>query len=216
MAGTLYMHVCEQEWSEAATLLPTLTDEQVHEELSLYSEMDSLTALHQAIVWIPLDLLHSLVDRAGAVDKKSVLTKIDDSGQIPLHYLIAFGEERRCVAGLSGTDLDAVKILVDADPHTLKFNNRHGISSFELAEMRRDGQSYGGMAAPNESSAEIAALLKTCTEAVDAGDTATVHYLCEAEDTVVKKKKKKKKKKRKTTAQRRHAKKETEAAAAAK
>ena len=207
MAGTLYMHVCEQEWSEAATLLPTLTDEQVHEELSLYSEMDSLTALHQAIVWIPLDLLHSLVDRAGAVDKKSVLTKIDDSGQIPLHYLIAFGEAER-------HDLDAVKILVDADPHTLKFNNRHGISSFELAEMRRDGQSYGGMAAPNESSAEIAALLKTCTEAVDAGDTATVHYLCEAEDTVVKKKKKKKK--RKTTAQRRHAKKDKEAAAAAK
>jgi hypothetical protein len=211
MVGTLYWNVCEQKWREAATLLPTLTDEQVHEELSLNSEMDSLTALHQAIVWIPLDLLHSLVDRAGAVDKKSVQTKIDDSGNTPLHYLIMFGTERRWG---SGTDLDAVKILVDADPQILQFNNRHGISSFELAEMRRDGQSYGDMAAPTESSAEIAALLKTCTEAVDAGDTATVHYLCEAEDTVVKKKKKKKK--RKTTAQRRHAKKDKEAAAAAK
>ena len=76
--GDLYMLLCMWSWDKAATLLPTLTDEQVHTNLSLKSELDDSSSLHTAICAMPLDLLASLLEKSSLVNKKCVLAIMSD------------------------------------------------------------------------------------------------------------------------------------------
>ena len=155
------MALCTQDWSQAASLVPTLTDKQVHEELSLKSEMENVSALHQAIIWHPFELLSTMLKKCERVNKKSVLTITSDGRTgTPLHVLVAASDN------LSGTDLETVKLLVRLQPETLQYRLETGFNPYELAE-------YCGKA-----SMEMIALLKVCTEAVEADDLATIMTMC--------------------------------------
>jgi len=155
--GDLYMLLCMWSWDKAATLLPTLTDEQVHTNLSLKSELDDSSSLHTAICAMPLDLFASLLEKSSLVNKKCVLAIMSDGCDCytALHCFCAEGGD-----AYSGRDDDlaVVKLLVRVQPAVLKnITEPGGMNAHEIAQYR------------GKFSAEAIALLKACTEAIDAG-----------------------------------------------
>ncbi|KAJ5937123.1 ankyrin [Penicillium verhagenii] len=119
---------------------PTPRDHPPIDRSDHIEEGGKVTALHIASMFWNLEGIHALLDHSGDKTVAEMLSSTDDHGRIPLHWALQGTRDEPLFSSNENEEykspprkMDAVRLLLGANPDTISAEDRYGATVFNYA-----------------------------------------------------------------------------------